>query len=331
MQKLSEHLIHPSSVAADPPNQSDGLLTDVLSGLRQAQKMLPTHLLYDERGSLMFEAITKLKEYYLTRSELEILAKMELSEFCPVKSALIELGCGSCLKARTLLSHNSGVVARYVGIDISESALRRTLNGLWPRFAHIKFQGLNRDFLTLEALPSLDDCTSRVLFFPGSTIGNFEPSKASQFLKRLHAMCSAGDTLIVGVDLRKSRDVLLPAYNDARGVTSEFNKNVLTHLNRRLGTDFHEGDFRHEAVFNEKHGRIEMHLVSLKKQSVRVGTELIDIDANESICTEYSYKYRTAEFVDLAKASGWSYTQLLTDSKRYFSVHILSRSTDVVH
>lgn len=296
--------------------------TEVLAGLRSSPKELPSKYFYDDAGSRLFEEITRLDEYYVTRVEMQILRRHagEIAASLGPDVRLIEPGAGSGLKIRLLLDRLERP-AGYVPIDVSESALAaavRTLSRLYPG---LEILPVRADFSGPIELPG-SRARREVVFFPGSTIGNLHPPQAARFLRRLGALAGPAGAVLVGVDLKKDRAVLERAYDDARGVTAEFNRNLLRRLNRELGADFRPEAFRHRAVYDETRGRVEMHLVSERRQEVRIGEEVVVFEADESVRTECSYKYAPAEFAALLRRAGLRTTALFTDDRRRFALFL---------
>ncbi|WDL98174.1 L-histidine N(alpha)-methyltransferase [Alicyclobacillus sp. ALC3] len=298
------------------------LRMEVLDGLRRQQKRLDCKLLYDERGSTLFEEITTLPEYYPTRAEMEILRQhaKDIAACIGEKSALIELGSGSGKKVRLLFSKLPDPVA-YMAVDISKEFLQMSAEGLAGEHPGLKVVAICADYTQPFELPHLP--AKKVLFFPGSTFGNFDPPQGQRFLSRWSRMLAKGDGLLIGIDLKKSSDVLHSAYNDSTGVTAAFNLNLLARLNRELGADFQLHRFEHYAFYNEFESRIEMHIRSREDQVVTIGNVPIHFHVGETIHTENSYKFSVHSFHDLAKKSGFSSVQVWTDSAGLFSVHYL--------
>ncbi len=295
---------------------------DVIAGLKARPKQLPPKYFYDETGSQLFEAITEQPEYYPTRCELEILRTQaaEIGRLIPARAALIEFGSGSSRKARIVLRAAASVEA-YVPVDISGDFLREDAARLRRDFPHLSIIPVAADFTAMTELPPEIAAMPRAGFFPGSTIGNFEPHEACAFLRRAGGILGAGSVLIVGVDLEKAPDILYRAYNDAEGVTAKFNLNLLVRINRELGGNFDLAAFEHHAFYNAERHRIEMHLASTRRQKVRIGEATIEFRAGETIHTENSYKYSIESFQALALGSGWSPLKVWTDG--LFSVHAL--------
>jgi len=298
---------------------------DVLVGLSGRPKRLSPKYFYDEEGSRLFEAITALPEYYPTRTELSILREhaADIAQLIPPKSALIEFGSGSTRKVRILLDAAPQIEA-YVPVDISAEMLSQEAASLQRDHSRLRVLPLSADFTMPFRLPGAIAGLARVGFFPGSTIGNFEPHDASTFLDHARRMLGRHGVLIIGVDLIKDANVLNAAYDDAAGVTARFNLNLLARINRELGADFDLDSFSHHAFYNAERRRIEMHLASRKRQKVRVAGRTIDFRIGETIHTENSYKYSVESFGALARGSGWTPAALWTDAQNYFSVHALT-------
>jgi dimethylhistidine N-methyltransferase len=299
------------------------MATEVFTGLAQRQKSLSPKYFYDRTGSELFEHITRLPEYYPTRIETQLL-KRHLSEIAPLfgkHSTLFELGSGSSVKSRLLL--DAIRPALYVPMDISGEHLSASADLLASDYPWLAIHAVCLDYSRPWRLPRLGDAPFNA-FFPGSSIGNFEPPAAQQLLQRIADLLGPGGGLLIGVDLKKDAATLERAYNDATGVTARFNLNILTHLNRRLDTDFDTADFAHRAVYNDEFGRIEMHLVCLREHSVRVNGHSCPFRSGETIHTENSYKYSTDEFFDLAERSGFSPASVWIDANRLFSVYFLT-------
>jgi len=263
--------------------------------------------------------------YYLTRTELAILTRhaddicRNLGDNC----LLIEFGSGSSTKTRILLSA-AKTLAAYVPVDISAQFLHQQMAGLRREYPKVAMLPVAADFTKPFDLPDAAQTMQRVGFFPGSTIGNFEPHEAAAFLRHAGRILGPGAAFIVGVDLVKDTQVLKKAYNDSQGVTAKFNLNLLTRINRELDAKFNPACFQHHAFFNRDRSRIEMHLASLKRQRIKVCGECIEFRAGETIHTENSYKYSIDSFRALARGAGWAPTAVWTDADNYFSVHVLT-------
>jgi dimethylhistidine N-methyltransferase len=314
-----------TNAARARPLADHGFASDVLSGLSAPQKWLAPKYFYDERGSQLFEAITELKEYYPTRCELALLRehKADIARVFGPKTALIEFGTGSTRKVRILLDAAKTVEA-YVPVDISAEMLRQEARQLQHDYPRLRVLPVAADFTQPFRLPSAIVGLARAGFFPGSTIGNFEPQDAAAFLRHAGRMLGARATLVVGVDLVKDANILNAAYDDAEGVTAQFNLNLLTRINRELSADFDVDAFSHRAFYNSERRRIEMHLVSGRRQTVNIAGHVIEFAADETIHTENSYKYTIESFGLLAQSAGWTPIRAWTDG--YFSVHALAKA-----
>ena len=301
-------------------------LADLRDGFSKPQKALSPKYFYDAAGSELFEAITRLREYYPTRTEIGILDARgpEIAALLPARAALVEFGSGSTAKLRRLLRHLDKLAA-YVPVDVSGEFLEAQAGALRADFPHLSVEPVVADFTRDFDLPDTLSGMPRAGFFPGSTIGNFEPAEAEASLRRFARILGSGAHLIVGVDLVKDARVLEAAYDDAQGVTAAFNLNLLTRINRELAGRFDLAGFAHRAVFNAGLSRIEMHLVSRAAQTVRVGSETFMFTEGETIHTESSYKYTLASFRALAERAGWSWLTAWTDPQALFSVHALRR------
>jgi dimethylhistidine N-methyltransferase len=295
----------------------------------QDPKTLPAKLFYDEAGCRLFAQITELPEYYLTRTErglLETVApRVAGSLLSPV--ALIEFGASDEAKAEFLLQARHAVtgpiVRTYVPIDIAATALERMSVRLRRVRPYLQVYPQAVDFMAVLTLPAAVSDMSRLGFFPGSTIGNLDPPDARDFLRRARWALGLRSRFLIGVDLRKDPAVLLPAYDDAAGVTAAFNQNLLVRLNREAGADFEVSSFAHRAVWNDAESRIEMHLVSQREQSIQLAGHTIRFARGETIHTENSYKYAPEHFAALAQDAGWHSAEMWTDKARLFSLHLL--------
>lgn len=294
---------------------------DVLEGLKKNQKSLPSKYFYDERGSELFEKISNLDEYYLTDAELEILQNHseEISETIGPNSLIIEFGSGSSKKTRLLLKELNDI-AGYVPVDISRDFLFEEAEKLRGEFPDLDITPIAADYTTSFEINVNGHAERRVIFFPGSTIGNFTPDQARDFLFQSADLLKENGGLLIGVDLKKDPDLLNKAYNDSEGVTAEFNKNLLLRINRELDGDIDPDQFKHRAFYNKELGRIEMYLMSLENQAVNIAGEKIDFKKGEMIHTENSYKYTVEEFEELISEK-YSLKKTWLDSKERFSVH----------
>lgn len=304
---------------------ADRFLEDVLQGLTSARKTLVPKYFYDEVGSALFEAICGLQEYYPTRTELammEVHADAMAARMGP-DCALIEFGSGASRKSRLLIAASRPSV--YVPIDISREMLRNSAEGLHRSFATLPVVAVCADYSGSFELPSFDryGAKRRVMYFPGSTVGNFDPTDAVTFLRRLTQLAGPGGGLLIGVDLRKDTAMLEAAYDDPQGVTAAFNLNLLARINRELGADFDVRAFRHRVHYDDSRGRIEMHLESLRDQSVHIGSTTISFVRGETIHTENSYKYSVDGFRTLAACAGFQARECWVDDGNLFSIHYM--------
>jgi dimethylhistidine N-methyltransferase len=312
-------------LSAPLPAGGDEFAVAVLDGLSRPRKTLPCRFFYDARGSELFEEITRLPEYYPTRTEAAILRShaAEIAGELPKGGALVEFGSGSSLKTEILLEQLPRLGA-YVCIDVSEDALKDAAKRLASRFPGLDVRPIVADFSYPVALPADLARRRKTGFFPGSTIGNLTPTDAAGLLRVFRAVLSPGGRLIVGVDLKKDARKLVLAYNDAAGVTAAFNLNLLARINRQLDGTFDIDAFRHEAIYNPRDGRIEMHLESLKDQEASVCGRRVRFRAGERIHTENSYKYSIGQFQELARSASWQPRRVWTDDEGLFSVHELT-------
>ncbi|WOH79275.1 L-histidine N(alpha)-methyltransferase [Bradyrhizobium sp. BEA-2-5] len=296
---------------------------DVIGDLARHPKRLSPKYFYDATGSELFEAITRLPEYYPTRTELAILRDRgdEIAAIIPDGAALVEFGAGATTKVRLLLEHCE--FAAYVPVDISGDFLKAQADGLRKDFPGLGIYPVAADFTTPFELPAAVASMPKVGFFPGSTIGNFEPQEAQAFLRSARKILGKGAQMIIGADLEKDERILFDAYNDAAGVTARFNLNVLVRINRELGGNFDLSAFTHRAIYNRERHRIEMHLISKKSQTVRLLGTSFSFRPGESIHTENSYKYSIERFAALARSAGWTVRESWTDANTMFSVHAL--------
>lgn len=289
---------------------------DAIHGLSLTPKSLLCKWFYDENGSRLFEEITKTPEYYLTRVETMLLLDLvsELTEFIPHMAVVIEPGSGSSIKTRILLE-SQPKLQRYIPIDISEEFLLEATRQLKRDFPALEIAPLVADFTGPMPELALDADAERMVFFPGSTIGNFTPEEAKQLLRHIHTMAGKHAWLLIGVDMTQDEDILLAAYNDAAGLTAQFNKNILVRANRELDADFDLTYFSHRAYFNKRERRVEMHLVSEKNQQVKINDQAFYFKQGESIHTENCYKYSRADFELFAHECGWRFEHVWTDQQ----------------
>ncbi len=299
----------------------------VLDGLAHRPRRLSPKFFYDERGSRLFDAICDLPEYYPTRTEMGILetCAAEVATLAGNNSALIEIGSGATRKIRLLLE--SLRPRHYVGVDISQEFLQESVLRLAQDYPWLEAHAVCADFAEDFEVPDFDGAGQRVLFFPGSTIGNFEPHEALALLQRLRRMAQPSGGLLIGVDLKKDPQMLHDAYNDAQGITAAFNLNLLHRIRTELGATLDADGFTHRAFYNAELGRIEMHLVSRHAQEVRVLGRRFSFAAGESIHTENSYKYSIEQFHALARSAGFKPRRAWTDAAQLFSVHYLEIGT----
>ena len=302
-------------------------LDELIDGLSRSEKMISPKYFYDERGSRLFEEITRLPEYYPTETELGIMRANvdEIASLVGKHASLIEFGSGSSLKTRVLLEHMDEL-AVYVPVDISEDHLLDSALQIRGEFPGLEVLPVVADFTQPFQLPSPAIMPLRnIVYFPGSTIGNFTHDAAHELLKVMYHEAGEGGALLIGVDLQKDPDIIRRAYNDSAGVTAEFNLNMLRHINREFDADFDLDAYEHSAEYNEDEGRIEIRLVSNQSQEVTVGNSSFSIDENEAILTEYSHKYTLDGFAAMAHRAGFRVARIWTDAERLFSVQYLER------
>jgi dimethylhistidine N-methyltransferase len=313
------------SPSIERPRLVDDFLSEAVAGLSQPQKTLPCKFLYDEEGSRLFNEICELEEYYPTRTEDQILRDNigEIAGLIGSECRLVEFGSGSSAKTRHLLTHLPNM-AGYVPIDISGPQLLESAAQLSSEFPELEINPLEADYCELSEIPNTKcDPKRTVAFFPGSTIGNFDPVAAVPFLRKIASLCGSGGGLLIGVDRKKTRRILEPAYNDRKGVTAKFNLGILARANQELGADFDLSAFRHHAPYNETQGRIEMHLVSERAQVVHLDSQEFSFEEGEYITTEHSYKYTLPGFAGLALRAGFELVRNWEDPNHLFSVLFL--------
>ncbi|WP_404401001.1 L-histidine N(alpha)-methyltransferase [Idiomarina seosinensis] len=305
---------------------SNAFLQDVLSGLRLPQKALSPKYFYDQQGSKYFDLICELDEYYPYRTELALLPEVARDLKSYFKSRLVnriqlvEFGAGSLHKVKPLLQELP-MIQQFVAIDISGEHLKHASAELSQSFPQLSIKVAQGDF-TQPIKLQLSDATS-VGFFPGSTIGNFEPEGARDFLKNARTTLGKDSYMLLGIDTKKDRQLLEAAYNDSKNITAEFNKNILVRMNRELGADFNLDQFEHDAIFNQQLGRIEMHLRSRVSQQVEISGEHFEFKQGETIHTENSYKYDPEEFEELAIKAGWDSEKVWLAPGGLFAVILL--------
>src|SRR6266702_1681386 len=308
--------------AAGVPPASSDFLSDVIAGLSSEPRTLPCKYFYDERGAALFQKICELPEYYITRTEIDILDRnrAQIASHLGPNLELIGRGTGTGTKTRILIEalENPAV---YIPVDISQKQLRQSTAFFQKIFPDLEILPVCADYLQPVVLPSPHHKPARnVVYFPGSTIGNFEPDEAVQFLRRVASVCREKGGLLIGADLKKAREVIEAAYNDTAGVTAQFNLNLLARANRELGGDFDLQRWRHRAIYNSDAGRIEMYLISQIHQAVHIAGHTFEFRSGEKIITEFSYKYAPEEFSALAGKAEFEFAQMWTDDARLFGV-----------
>lgn len=306
----------------------DDDIAEILKGLSQTQKSLSPKYLYDERGSQLFDDITRLPEYYLTETEIQIMFDNldEISALVGPLASLIEFGSGSSLKTRILLEYLNHLAA-YVPVDISEEHLLASAGQIQSEFPHIEVLPVVADFTQEFDLPNPAIMPLRnIVYFPGSTIGNFEREVAINLLRVMHSEAKEGGALLIGADLQKDTATIEAAYNDSAGVTAAFNLNVLNHLNETYGADFDIDAFVHDARYDEKEGRVAIRLVSTRDQQVTLGGETLQLANGEGILTEYSHKYTKESFAKMAESVGFEVKRVWTDADELFSLQYCTRA-----
>jgi dimethylhistidine N-methyltransferase len=312
-------------MVSNPLVVEDDLYLEVLQGLHNDPKTLPSKLFYDQRGSLLFDQICKLEEYYPTRTEKAIMQQNidEIAGMVGSGCLLIEYGSGSSTKTRLLLDHLPDI-AGYVPVDISREHLYNTAENLNRSYPDMVIFPLWADFTKAFSLPlEIKERIRKLAYFPGSTIGNFYPQQAIDFMQNVAALVGPGGGFLIGIDLQKDPAVLDLAYNDRKGITAAFNLNLLTHINQKLQADFEESQFEHLAFYNQNAGRIEMHLVSKQDQLVTTNGSSISFHQGERILTEVSYKYTLEGFANMADQAGFEVQKAWLDPKTYFCVQYL--------
>ncbi len=296
-----------------------------MQGLQRPKKELSSKYIYDERGSCLFEQICLLDEYYPTRTEWHIMQErvQEMASLLGPNCLLIEYGSGNSAKIRMLLDALETPVG-YVPIDISKEHLVQAGMALASAYPNLEVLPVCADYMSTFEIPAPSRTVARrIVYYPGSTIGNLDPETASNLLKQMATICQGGG-LLIGVDLKKDPVLLHRAYNDRQGVTEQFNKNLLVRINRELGGNFRLDQFGHYAFYNPAEGRVEMHLISLKDQRVRIGDVEISFTLGESIWTENSYKHTIEDFASLATKAGLTVKRVWTDPQQFFSVQYLT-------
>ncbi|MGA0588768.1 L-histidine N(alpha)-methyltransferase [Dyella sp. KRB-257] len=313
----------------DDRRPPDNLVLEIVQrGLRASPKRLPSWLFYDEHGSHLFEQICEQPEYYLTRCEIALMQTLgsQIAQTLGPDVRLVEYGSGHAIKTDILLQQLAAPVA-YVPVELSPEPLRLSVQRLALRFPHVPMQPLCADFTRPLRLPISPRAARRtVIYFPGSTIGNFDATEAATLLRKMRGEMGESGGILIGVDLKKDVAVLEAAYNDAAGVTARFTLNMLAHVNRATGSDFNLERFRHRARYNPMAGRIETHIVSTAEQNVSVGRQLVRFRDGEAMQVEYSCKYSLEDFAALAHRAGLDVRNVWLDPEGMFSVQYLVRA-----
>jgi dimethylhistidine N-methyltransferase len=302
---------------------------EAVAGLSRFPKTLPYKYFYDERGAELFGKICELPEYYITRAELAILQseRGDIVRYLGEGIELVGLGTGAGTKTRLLLEELKRPTA-YISVDISSEQLRRSSELFRQLFPGVEILPVCADYLQPFQLPTPQRTPARrIVYFPGSTIGNFQPEEAADFLRRIANIVGAGGGLLIGVDLQKDPAILHAAYNDSAGITAQFNLNLLVRANRELDANFDLSRWRHRAIYSTGKGCIEMRLISTANQSVRIGELEFHFALNEEIITEFSYKYTPEGFTELAAAANFRFRQIWTDGAQLFGVFYLTVAT----
>ena len=314
--------MNPETALLSREAATSDFLADVVAGLSHKPRTLPCKYFYDARGAQLFQKICELPEYYITRTEIDILERhgAEIASALGPDIELIGLGTGAGTKTRILIKalHKPAV---YMPVDISEKQLYESAALFRQIFPDLEVLPVCADYLQPVVLPRpRRNFSNKIVYFPGSTLGNFEPDEAENFLRRIARLCGDGGGLLIGVDLQKDSSVIEAAYNDTQGVTAEFNLNLLVRANREIGADFDLKQWRHRAIYNSSEGRIEMYLISEKPQVVHINGHGFSFRAGEKILTEYSYKHTPQSFSKLASDAGFEFQQMWTDAARLFGV-----------
>lgn len=306
---------------------TESVIKEIIEGLQKPEKMISPKFFYDERGSRLFDQITTLPEYYPTETELGIMREniAEIADLIGPQASLIEYGSGSSRKTRVLLEHLNDQ-AVYVPVDISEDHLFESARQIRSEFPQLEVLPVVADFTKRFALPNPSMMPLRnIVYFPGSTIGNFPHAVACELLRVMYDEAGVDGAMLIGVDLQKDRSIIEDAYNDSAGVTAEFNLNMLRHLNREYGSDFDLDAWSHDAQYNEDEGRVEIRLINASLQRVNIGRETVVIDKDEGILTEYSHKYTLEGFASMAENAGFEVARVWTDPQNLFSVQYCTR------
>jgi dimethylhistidine N-methyltransferase len=301
------------------------LFEEIITGLSAENKYLPSKLFYDEKGSKLFDEICELDEYYPTRTELKIMKDniKEITSFLDKETLFIEFGSGSSLKTKLILD-NVDNLAGYIPIDISETHLKESANKISERYPNLDVYPLAADYTQSLEFPAIkNNVEKKVAYFPGSTIGNFTPNEAIKFFEIVADEIGKNGGLLIGVDMIKEKSILELAYDDSKGVTAEFNLNILSHINSKLNSNFELKNFSHLSFYNSSENRIEMHLKSTIDQIIKIGEHSIEFKEDETILTEYSHKYSLESFEQLCSNS-FQIRKVWMDLNSYFSVQYLS-------
>lgn len=295
--------------------------SEVLAGLQRRPRQIPPKFFYDERGSELFDAICRTDEYYLTRTEQQLLQQhaTDIAGLIGERCLLIEPGSGNSEKVRLLLDELKP--AAYLPMDISRDFLYQSAGQVAREYPWLQVHATCVDFTAPLSLPWCPADAHRLIFFPGSSIGNFDPQQAEQFLTNLKSVAGENGSLLIGVDLKKEPAILNAAYNDAQGMTAAFNQNLLYRIQRELDAEIEPEQFTHHAFYNDQIGRIEMHLVSQQAQEICIDDQRFRFARDETIYTESSYKYSVEEFIELAARAGYVSRQVWTDAEGLFSLH----------
>ncbi|MGZ4955048.1 MAG: L-histidine N(alpha)-methyltransferase [Methylobacter sp.] len=317
---------HPKISFHDFQPELESFRVAVFDGLSHKQKQIPPKFFYNETGSALFESILEQPEYYIPDKERQLLRQYsnEFAELIKPDAVLIEPGSGSCEKVQLLLEPL--LPSAYVPMDISADFLKQSAFDMSRKFPWLNIYAACLDFTQEMILPQGVPQGRRIVFIPGSSLGNFDPLDVQLFLRSIHRLIGKGGGLLVGIDRKKDEAILNAAYNDAAGVTAAFNLNLLDRINNEIGGTFHPENFEHYAYYNDLLGRIEMHLVSLAEQQVSISGINFHFRKGESIHTENSYKYSPEEFINLASTGGFSHRKTWSDDDAYFSIYFFEAS-----
>ena len=302
-------------------------IQEIVAGLQQDEKMISPKYFYDERGSQLFDEITTLPEYYPTETEFGIMREniTEIATLIGPQASLIEYGSGSSRKTRVLLEHLNDQ-AVYVPVDISEEHLLESARQIRAEFPDLEVLPVVADFTKRFQLPDPPVMPLRnIIYFPGSTIGNFAHAIACELLEVMYHEAGENGAMLIGVDLQKDPSIIERAYNDSAGVTAEFNLNMLRHLNREFGSDFDLDCWKHKAQYNQSEGRVEIRLINEEQQTVNIDGTTIVVERGEGILTEYSHKYTLEGFAEMAQGAGFKVERVWTDANNLFSVQYCTR------